>query len=255
MNEFETQYDQNGIIYKIIGNAELLYNLQNYSLFATGYIAEYENSLEIASVLQDDEHTTRHKEATTNNENVPPLNNNKKTKTRHGHVPSGDYDRLQDIFVDDRTINPEHTLSSIVKEEIHHSPRPLTNDFKQTLTSTLPDELTKQPEITPANLDLLVLPTTSTASTSASSHPVLHSPQTRLPNIESYKGKRLQEYREKLLEIEERRLEEIRQLTESIQCSNEIQKERNDILRHLLCLINSNIRHDVFDVPIVWFNF
>ncbi|KAF5280957.1 hypothetical protein FQA39_LY17916 [Lamprigera yunnana] len=36
------------------------------------YIAEYENSLEIASVVQDDEHTTRHKEATTNNENVPP---------------------------------------------------------------------------------------------------------------------------------------------------------------------------------------
>ncbi|KAF5279983.1 hypothetical protein FQA39_LY05364 [Lamprigera yunnana] len=42
------------------------------SVFATGYIAEYENSLEIASVLQDDRHTTRHKEATTNNENVPP---------------------------------------------------------------------------------------------------------------------------------------------------------------------------------------
>ncbi|KAF5284391.1 hypothetical protein FQA39_LY17066 [Lamprigera yunnana] len=42
------------------------------SVFATGYIAEYENSLEIASVLQDAEHTIRHKEATTNNENVPP---------------------------------------------------------------------------------------------------------------------------------------------------------------------------------------
>ncbi|KAF5291852.1 hypothetical protein FQA39_LY14189 [Lamprigera yunnana] len=70
MDKFETQYEHNGIIYKVIGNAELHYNLQN--VFATGYIAEYENSLEIASVLQDDEHTTRHKEATTNNANVPP---------------------------------------------------------------------------------------------------------------------------------------------------------------------------------------
>ncbi|KAF5285713.1 hypothetical protein FQA39_LY16519 [Lamprigera yunnana] len=60
------------------------------------------------------------------------------------------------MFADDRTINPEHTPSSIVEEEIRHSPQPLTNDFKQTLSSTLPDELTKQPEITPANLDLLV---------------------------------------------------------------------------------------------------
>ncbi|KAF5290447.1 hypothetical protein FQA39_LY03551 [Lamprigera yunnana] len=146
MDEFETQYKQNGIIYKIIGNAELHYNLQNDSVFATGYIAEYENSLEIASVLQDDEHTTRHKDATTNNENVPPftadqldrkfrnlkktyktVNDNTKTKTGYGHVPWGYYDRLQDIFVDDRRINPEHTLSSIVEEEINHSPQPLTN--------------------------------------------------------------------------------------------------------------------------------
>ncbi|KAK4887390.1 hypothetical protein RN001_003661 [Aquatica leii] len=72
MEEFEAQYEQNGVIYKIIGNAELHYKLQNDSVFATGYIAEYENSLEIASVLRNDEDTSTHKEATTSKENVPP---------------------------------------------------------------------------------------------------------------------------------------------------------------------------------------
>ncbi|KAK4882353.1 hypothetical protein RN001_005672 [Aquatica leii] len=45
------------------------------SVFAAGYIEEYQNNLEIAGVLRDDQDTSTHKEATTNKENVPPCKN------------------------------------------------------------------------------------------------------------------------------------------------------------------------------------
>ena len=70
--------------------------------------------------------------------------------------------------------------------------------------------------------------------THSSDDTLLSQPETRNKSKKAIKGKAMYDLRKKLLECEEKRVEAINKLTAAIEEHNNIQRERNDILRQLI---------------------
>ncbi|KAM0735315.1 hypothetical protein ACS0PU_010463 [Formica fusca] len=169
--------------------------------------------------------------------------NNKKTSTGRERVSWDYFDIFEDIFANDKTINPDNTLESTI-----HVPETLNacqlstiesieNESSSTLSTACINELSSS--TTPlSNItnrrDVLLetclgSPSTSTTS-SITSNPSDHSSA----SLSTIKNKSLHNQRNKQLEIEQKRIQAIIDLKESLKESNQIQKERNDLIKQLL---------------------
>lgn len=169
--------------------------------------------------------------------------NNKKSSTGRGRVSWEYFETFEEIFADDVTINCCSTLSSMQKDkEIIANEN--TDDPEVTTLTHLSDFSNDSYHIS----ILSCTPVSPSVSPFQPIHPALPGSSSGAsslllsvtPSLEgSEKSTRmstLHNIRKKQLDIEERRIKAIIELKNSIDISNNIQQERNDLLRDLLLL-------------------
>ncbi|KAF5271236.1 hypothetical protein FQR65_LT17677 [Abscondita terminalis] len=153
--------------------------------------------------------------------------NKHKKSTGGGQVTWEYYPAMESLFADDKTMNVGHTIASLPSNitELH-------------LSVPSPSTVTTQSQCVPVPS----LPSTSTQSTSYTqisgstpltpvqeALPIPMSSSMPLKKEKAKRGQQLHGLRKKQLEIEEKRLAEIKELKEAINKINEIQKERNEL--------------------------
>lgn len=165
--------------------------------------------------------------------------NNKKNSTGRGRVSWEYYDILENIYAEDKTINHGSTLESTniagTSQKLPHQP-PIANENHKTAAILNSDHCTN-PSVTPLsditnleNTSLQDCPSTSVPSTSPISSSQCSSDLVarRKKNTSLYNQRRKQQ------EIEQSRIAAINRLTESLDESNKIQIERNELIKQLL---------------------
>ncbi|XP_032688329.1 uncharacterized protein LOC116852256 [Odontomachus brunneus] len=168
--------------------------------------------------------------------------NNKKSSTGRGRVSWEYYDILEQIFADDKTVNPDNILESTinVEEVINASCQLSTTKSVQNENSSIlhTNCITNQSSFSTTPLSDMtnfndVLPETCLNSPSISTTSSITSHH--ISDLKSTKNKRsLYNQRKKQIEIEQKRVQAICDLKESLNESNKIQKERNDLIKQLI---------------------
>lgn len=158
-------------------------------------------------------------------------NNNKKKTTGRGRVSWEYFEDFEDIFREDKTVNFTETVSSLRSEP---SCSLIASGTSHDIPDVQPSTSTSQP-----NTDVLdtVDSNVSIISLETTPHVYQSTPKKNMKKSttgQAVRGRHLFAFRKKQLEIEERRVEEIIKLTKAIERSNEIQEERNIILRQLV---------------------
>lgn len=159
--------------------------------------------------------------------------NNKKSTTGRGRVSWQYYEMFEDIFTDDLTINHRPTLQSALRssmsnprssnvpfeDEIEDPDNPIlsTNLIVNSCAEPLPDLESIAPAEDLRSVSPLSRPLSVTSGNSTSSA--------------ENKNKSLYNLRKKQINIEEKRMEAIVKLKESLDESNKIQRERNDLIK------------------------
>lgn len=151
-------------------------------------------------------------------------NNNKKKSTGKGRMNWEYYNYFVDMFQDDKTVNLPKTILSSTKINQNLSPQlSLDVSGSEDCSSTIvtcttplqsPSSDITQHEIRTLNVD------------------------TPTSKEKAVKAKRLDKYRKRQLKIEEEKLKELKRMRESIEESNQLQKERIELLKEVL--LNSN---------------
>jgi len=173
--------------------------------------------------------------------------NNKKTSTGRGRVSWEYFDTFEEIFANDVTINCCPTLSSIQRSEMtgsessqdEHEVIALTRFLSNSSNNThyIPNSL---PSISPFQP---IHPASSGSSLIDDSNSLL-SPSVTPTSERSEKATQmstLHNMRKKQLDVEEKRIKAIMELKTSIDKNNNIQQERNNLLRDLLLLRTSQV--------------
>lgn len=149
-------------------------------------------------------------------------NKDKKNKTGESCIKWEYFEIMDDIFFNDKTMNPTHTISSM---------QSIPNDFSSKCEVGLRNETLENhhgndqnPNMVESNKD------NKFDEESTNVKKINKSSTTRV--------KQLYEHRKKIQEIEKQRLEEIKRLREAIVRNNEIQQEINYILRQVLLTLN-----------------
>lgn len=158
-------------------------------------------------------------------------NNNKKSTTGRGRVKWEYFESFQEIFREDRTLNPIPVLSSLTspthsKMQIQQLPCaiPGPSTFCQSEIS-IPQTNVPNEDPSPRRMETQHFlpepePSTSTPTTSQLI-------RRKRKNIND-----LREYRTKMLELEERRVQALEELVREVKRNNDIQSERNEILKN-----------------------
>ncbi|XP_029673485.1 uncharacterized protein LOC115241718 isoform X2 [Formica exsecta] len=163
------------------------------------------------------------------------LDNNKKTSTGRGRINWEWYDLMEEIYREDRTVHIGPTISSMainnnaVNEE-HNSLTPSTSTCGDQNISSACSEMEFAEQITEneqSNRQQLVCYDSTSNDTSSQDN-------MKTKTQKAAKSKVMYDLRKKLLDCEEKRVEAINKLTETIEEHNKIQRERNDILRNLV---------------------
>lgn len=159
--------------------------------------------------------------------------NNKKSTTGRGRVSWEYFDTFEEIFANDKTINPNSSLESTINIETVVPTTEQSTELSVTekenenfstnisiineSSSILPlSEITNIQQVFPDNC---VSPSTSSSST----------PLTTKANKSS-----LYNQKKKQMDLEQKRIQAINDLKESLNESNRIQKERNELIKELL---------------------
>lgn len=159
--------------------------------------------------------------------------NNAKSSTGRGRVSWEYYDVMEEIFAEDKTINHGSTLESTITNpeslniSCQSSVECIANENHENNMMRNTNNVTS-PSITPLsdisnlqNITSIQDCLSPSSSTSTDSHP-------------PKKNTSLYKQRKKQLEIEEKRIEVITRLQESLDESNKIQQERNNLIKQLL---------------------
>jgi len=172
-------------------------------------------------------------------------NNNKKSSTGRGRVSWQYFETCEDIFADDMTINYNTTISSMRKDD----------NITETESSQDDNEVMNLTYFSDSS-NICNNLNSSTASSISSFQPIDPvspgcsssvspvSPHSSVMPIsqKSEKAARmstLHKIRQRQIDIEEKRIKTILEVKASIDKSNKIQKDRNDLLRELLLLKNN----------------
>ncbi|XP_030749429.1 uncharacterized protein LOC115877416 [Sitophilus oryzae] len=142
-------------------------------------------------------------------------NKDKKNKTGESCITWEYFDIMDEIFFNDKTINPTSTISTI---EVAQNP----NAVHSNLEVGLGVKILKNIENNSENNQKPTLPKTTEEK------------KINKGKTSSTRVKHLYDYRKKIQEIENQRLEEVKKLRGAIEQNNVIQQERNDILKRLL---------------------
>lgn len=184
--------------------------------------------------------------------------NNKKSSTGRGRVSWEYFETFEDIFANDMTINCCSTFSSMQRGTETTANESFQQDHEVTALTNLFSDFSN-------NFSIL----TSLSASSISPFQPIHSPSpsssssvpgftsdvlTPSPNVtpsvltekserseKSTRMSSLYNIRKKQLDVEEKRVKAIMELKTSIDNSNKIQQERNDLLRNLLLLRTNRV--------------
>jgi len=164
--------------------------------------------------------------------------NNKKTSTGRGRVSSEYYNIFENIFADDKTINPDNTLESTINvQETLDACQSTTesiseNENSSTSTASTSTAQSLNPLSDLTNFNPVLEPCLDSPSTSNTS--LINSSNHNSTSPSMPKKKSLYNQRKKQLEIEQKRVQAIIDLKESLEESNKIQRERNNLIQQLL---------------------
>lgn len=165
------------------------------------------------------------------------MDNKKRSSTGRGEVKWEYFEAMQRIFEEDKTINIEHTISSMPKS-----------------TSVMSTEASTSSSSTPLNVNIINNSTLRGPNLSSFSGgvdvPSLEpiqgllsplaveqeqvTPKSGKGKKQIERGKQLYGLRKKQIEVEESRVKELQLLRKAIEESNMIQRERNNVLSHLI---------------------
>lgn len=168
--------------------------------------------------------------------------NNKKSNTGRGRVSWEYFETFEEIFANDMTINCSSTLSSMQRDKEITANESIEDDHEVTTLTCLSDFSNNlSPSISPFQP---IQPASPSSSSNVSSPSFSVTPsvfERSKQKIKSNRMSALHNIRKKQLDIEEKRIKAIMELKKSIDNSNNIQQERNDLLRNLLLLKTSRV--------------
>ncbi|KAF5274567.1 hypothetical protein FQA39_LY07179 [Lamprigera yunnana] len=158
------------------------------------------------------------------------FHNNKKKTTGRGRVSWPYYAEFLKLFENDSTINFGHTVSSCASPSNNtlgfSSPSVASNSPSNRLqisnsvstplfVSTVKENLLKV-------ISYPSSPSLANESESPASTPTKH--------LKAERGKKLYQFRKQQIDIEERRIQQLKELKEAMERSNKIQERRNELL-------------------------
>lgn len=171
--------------------------------------------------------------------------NNNRSSTGRGRVCWQYYDIFEDIFCDDRTINHSSTLQSTLSNtstyvSIQSSQQEIQNEADpiESIIPNTDDPVNSLIDVTPSTSSLSdnnnCQPTISNCATSSLASP--SSTQSESSTSVPTKTRRTTIYhlRKKQIEMEERRTEALMVLKDSLNETNRILQEKNDLLKEFL---------------------
>lgn len=164
--------------------------------------------------------------------------NNKKSTTGRGSISWEYYDIFEEIFAKDRTINHGATLESSINipstscqtestdptENENPQNRPILKTIENLCTTLTSDDIFQSISSVKDNFN----PSSPESSTSSRA--------SRANSNKSISNKKptINKLRQKQLAIEEQRVEAINRLKDSLDESNKVQKEQNDLIKQFL---------------------
>ncbi|CAG9832265.1 unnamed protein product [Diabrotica balteata] len=190
--------------------------------------------------------------------------NNKKTKTGQGRVKWEYFDIMDNIFQEDKTINPDEVLSSMSLNLLHVYNKPIKRKLNELKSlPTIPKSLNDDPQpITgkmvsiddpqPSTNKLVRIddpqpstskmvriddPQPSTSKLVKIDDTTLNTPTTKksLQNqLKSSEGKKLYKLRQNMAELENRRVLALEKIARELEENNKIQRERNNLIKQHL---------------------
>lgn len=161
--------------------------------------------------------------------------NNNRKNTGRGRMCWEYFNDFEEIFANDATINTSYIIQSMPQES------PSTSLQNISFTSPIPISVQPDP-ILSLNTSLLIPSMSQPSTPQPSPHQAPTTPHIKSTPTSSQvekkekavRNKRLYQHRKKIVELEEHRIEEIRQLRMAVEKNNEIQQERNEILKELI---------------------
>lgn len=153
--------------------------------------------------------------------------NNNKKRTGRGKIPWPYYNRLLEIFKDDKTIHPQHLMASI-----HKVCDDTSGEYiGEKLPDVVEEKLSRaQSKVVAAPIEL-VSPKCTEIIVSPKS---ISSPATDTPK----RQKKLDNFRKRQLEIENEKLEEIKKLRAAVEDSNRISLLKCNVLKTYLGIVD-----------------
>ncbi|KAK5648095.1 hypothetical protein RI129_002987 [Pyrocoelia pectoralis] len=163
--------------------------------------------------------------------------NNKKSNTGRGRISWEYFDTFEEIFADDVTINCSSTISSMQKDTASGN----TNDAEVNTFSNDPciSTLPCAP-VSSVSPFQPIHPGVPGPSSSASS-PLRSVTSLHKGSEKSTRMSTLHYLRKKQLDVEEKRIKAIMEVKRSIDVSNNIQQERNNLLQQFLLLKTARV--------------
>lgn len=177
--------------------------------------------------------------------------NNKKSSTVRGRISWEYFETFEDIFANDMTINCCSTLSSMLRgDEIPASES--FQDEPEVTALTQPCDSSNNlyhiltPSLTPSSISPFqpIHPALPGSSSNVASPSFSVMPPILEGSEKSTRMSSLYNMRKKQLDVEERRIKAIMELKKSLDNSNEIQQERNNLLRSLLLLRTDRVERE-----------
>lgn len=157
-------------------------------------------------------------------------NNDKKKTTGTGRISWSYFDIMSEIFLDDRTVNPNLVMAStILANNNGNNNKTNNNDKNNKIKETATFEKSSATDNSSDQEDENIL---SPASSSSNNSSICR--KSMLKNKIRKRNKPIDLYRKKNIEIEEERNMELKMIRQSIQENNIIQKQKLEVLRQAL---------------------
>lgn len=157
-------------------------------------------------------------------------NNDKKKTTGTGRISWPYFDIMSEIFLDDRTVNPNLVMAStILANNNGNNNKTNNNDKNNKIKETATFEKSSATDNSSDQEDENIL---SPASSSSNNSSICR--KSMLKNKIRKRNKPIDLYRKKNIEIEEERNMELKMIRQSIQENNIIQKQKLEVLRQAL---------------------
>lgn len=157
-------------------------------------------------------------------------NNDKKKTTGTGRISWPYFDIMSEIFLDDRTVNPNLVMAStILANNNGNNNKTNNNDKNNKIKETATFEKSSATDNSSDQENENIL---SPASSSSNNSSICR--KSMLKNKIRKRNKPIDLYRKKNIEIEEERNMELKMIRQSIQENNIIQKQKLEVLRQAL---------------------